>query len=105
METGSSACADLGFPAGKNKTILIDLDGVFLAGCPPALSAPHEPGGFLGLTGRCRVPAGGSAENPATRAAIGRSAPPRLLLDDTEGRQLARAAALRHARGHEPAVE
>jgi hypothetical protein len=26
--------SDLGFPAGKNKTVLIDLDGVFLAGAP-----------------------------------------------------------------------
>ena len=28
------ARADLGFPAGKNKTVLIDLDGIFLPGAP-----------------------------------------------------------------------
>ena len=49
---------DLGFPAGKNKTILIDLGRVARAGvsaCAP-IAAADQSGDLLGLARICRRP-------------------------------------------------
>ena len=85
---------DLGFPAGKNKTILVDLDGIFRPGVPPALPAADEPGDLLGFARRRRRRCPRSPlKIAAARPAIGRAAAPRLFADDPGRRQLARAAA------------
>ena len=48
--------ADLGFPAGKNKTILVDLGRVVRGGSCPRAESPAEdqPRGLLGLACRRR---------------------------------------------------
>ena len=90
---------DLGFPAGKNKTILVDLDGVFGPGAPAAAPAAHEPGDLLGSP---RLAAGraGRRRCDARRlaAGVGGAALSRLLASRTRpNAELARAAALRRS--------
>ena len=100
-----SVRAGLGFPSGKDKTVLLDLAGVFPAGAagPRRLRLSDEPRDLLGSP---RL--GGRASRRARRAAPpadagGGSALSRLLGGEPVGAGLARAAALR-ARRHGAAL-
>ena len=50
--------ANLGFPAGKDKTVLLDLAGVFRPEGTAARAAVDQPGDLLGSTGLGRRPPG-----------------------------------------------
>ena len=99
------ARADLGFPAGKNKTILVDLDGIFRPRRPPPVPAPDEPGNLLGFARRRRRP------RPRRRSKTQRLAPQSAELRlrgyslmtqaDASSPELPR---LRHAHRHGPAL-
>ena len=93
------ARAGLGFPAGKDKTVLIDLAGLFPAKGPRRVRLIDESRDLLGPDGMGRGPAG--REAPAAQAGHEDSRPPlpRVLGDHSEGRQHAGTPALRHRRG------
>ena len=94
---------NLGFPAGKDKTVLIDLAGAVRArrASPPA--PVHEPGDLLGSTGLGGRPARCACRAASARARLGRTALPRVFAERAARPELAGAAALR-ARGHDAAL-
>ena len=75
----SARCATgSGFPSGKDKTVLIDLDGRLPASGPPARAARHEPRGLLGpprlggrTSGRDASRRGGSRSRRPTSTSAG----------------------------------
>ena len=94
----------LGFPSGKDKTVLIDLTGVFPRAGAAAAAARDQPRDLLGPSRLGGGPAG-RARRPAARS---RSPSAELRyrgysVTRAEGRRLARAAALRPG-GHGAAL-
>ena len=70
---------DSGFPAGKDKTVLIDLDGLFAASGPRRLRLSHEPGDLLGPARLGRRAARRRARAAHAPADVGRPALPRVF--------------------------
>ena len=93
------ARAGLGFPAGKDKTVLIDLAGLFPAKGPRRVRLIDESRDLLGPDGMGRGPAGRDAPGAQAGHEDGRPPLPGVLGDHSEGRQHAGTPALRHRRG------
>ena len=106
MADGTWAVArpDLGFPAGKNKTILIELDGVFRVWRSASVAAADKPGSLLGPAGRGHREARRAAEDPKARRGLGRAALPRVLTHDPGQRLVARASRLQCPQRRGPAL-
>ena len=88
----------LGFPAGKDKTILIDLSGLFPADRRATAAAHHEPRDLLGQAGVGSRQAGREARAAQARPEGGRASLPRILGHRTERREHTRTAPLRPRR-------
>ena len=91
---------DLGFPGGKEQDDPRRSRRHLPLRAAPAVSGSARTWKFSGTRSPSPRPRPmRSLEDATARPAIGRAAAPRLLADDPGRRQLARAAALRHARG------
>ena len=88
------ARSDLGFPAGKNKTILIDLSGILPETGTRRIRLRTNLEIFWDSLAVAEAAPADADQDAAARPAIGRAAFPRLLEADPGRHQLARAAGL-----------
>ena len=97
---------DLGFPAGKTKTILVDLSAVVRAGLRGVRRAAvaHESRDLLGLHRLVERRADDDAGDASARYGDGGAAISRLLRDAARGPRSARDSRLRSHRQHDPSL-